>query len=305
MVAAMKHLILHVGAPKTGSSLVQKALQANKDKLDGLGYRTLVRHEFDAATDKAHGRWRRGRRRPELLTTALEQLRESVDGAENLIVSHEDLLGPIGSFRQGQLYQDAELVLRTAVDVLQPERVSVILYVRRQDRFVESVYLQMVRQGYAKTFDEFYGPVTPEALRWDDLADRIEASLPDGSEVLVNYFEDISQLGGRGFCRKFVAQIAPRMHVELPFNTTAVNRGYSDVALRIALAANGHLERPDQRKLRAFLDENFSNVTHPKPVLLTTEQRAELLTALVKSNTRLHARVVGDGAPGPYASAAS
>jgi hypothetical protein len=305
MVAAMKHLILHVGAPKTGSSLVQKALHANQERLAGRGYRTFIRHEFDDVTDHAHARWRRGRRnRTELLVTSFESLRDAVDGAENAIVSHEDMLGPIGSFRLGRLYQDAEVVLRTAVDVLKPEQVSVVLYVRRQDRFAESVYLQMVRQGYAKPFDEFYAPVTPDALRWDDLADRIQASLPDGSEVLVNYFEDISELGGRGFCRNFVHQLVPGMRVELPFNTGAVNRGYSDLALRIALAANAQIERDDRRKLRAFLDENFSNVTHPKPVLLTGEQRAELLTALVEPNTRLHARVVGDGTPGPYATAA-
>src|SRR5690606_26237054 len=79
------------------------------------------------------------------------------------------------------------------------------------------------------------------------------------------------------------------------FNTQAVNRGYSEVALQLALVGNALLGKEDAQVLRHVLDEKFSNVTHPPPVLLTPAARERLLVALAASNTALHRLVDGEG----------
>jgi hypothetical protein len=288
----VKHLVLHVGAHKTGTTLVQKALRANREAFATRGYDVLIRNEYENLTEGHHSRWRRQGADLSHVTKAFEMVRDAATH-DSLVISHEDILASVHSFRTGPLYAPADDVLRIAHEVLAPERTTVLLYVRRQDRFVESSYLQTVRVGSTKSFEEFMEPVTTENLRWDTLVEKIKASIPAGSEVRVNYFESIKELHSRPFVREFFQQTGVGVLAKFPFNTEAVNRGYSDAALKLALVGNAELEAEDRRKLRLFLDANFSNVTHPSPLLLTPEQREEMLTALVPANKALHGMITG------------
>jgi hypothetical protein len=284
---SVKHLVLHVGAHKTGTTLVQKALQTNREAFAGCGYDVLVRNEYENLTQGYHSRWRRKAGSLGNVTKAFEMVRDAATH-DGLVISHEDLLASVHSFRTGPLYAPADSILRIAHKVLEPERTTVLLYVRRQDRFVESSYLQTVRMGSTKSFAEFMKPVTTDNLRWDSLVEKIKDSVPAGSDVRVNYFESIKELRSRPFVREFFQQTGVDVVPKFPFNTEAVNRGYSDSALKLALVGNAELESEDRRRLRLFLDANFSNVTHRSPLLLTKEQREEMLSALAPSNKALH-----------------
>ncbi|GGM27597.1 hypothetical protein ACFQBY_13810 [Promicromonospora citrea] len=286
----MKHLVLHVGAHKTGTTLVQKALRANRAAFAERGYDVLTRNEYEDVTQGYHVRWRRQGGDLQNVTTAFELLRDSLTH-DSLVLSHEDLLASVHSFRTGPLYAPAGEVLRRALDVLRPERTTVLFAVRRQDRFVESSYLQTVRVGSTKTFSEFMAPVIPENLRWDVLVETMRAALPADAELHLTYFESIKELRARNFVREFFRQTGVGVSPEFTFNTDAVNRGYSDVALKLALVGNAELEPEDRRKLRLFLDASFSNATHPSPLLLTPGQREEMLTALAPFNKALHEMV--------------
>ena len=290
----MKHVVLHAGAAKTGTTLLQKALNASRAAFDAQGYAVLVRHDFEAATDRAHARWRRKGGSIRQVNVGFSRLRDHLHH-ENLVLSHEDLFATVQSFRVGPVYRAADDVLRIAHEELRPERTTLLFYVRQQDRFVESAYLQTVRMGSTLTFEEFMEPVTAENLRWDVLVDKMRGALPDGAELKVKYFECIGALKAKGFVRDFFAATGAGVAPELSFNTEAVNRGYSEVALQLARFGNGLLEKDDAQALRRFLDANLSNVTHPAPRLLTPEQRHELLTALLPSNKALHDMIGADG----------
>lgn len=294
----MKHVVLHAGAAKTGTTLLQKALLATREAFDAEGYAVLVRHDFEAATGRAHARWRRQGASIREVNAGFSSLRDQLQH-ENLVLSHEDLFATVQSFRAGPVYQAAGDVLRIAQEELRPERTKVLFYVRRQDKFVESAYLQTVRMGSTLTFEEFMEPVRVENLRWDVLVDSMRGALPGSADLKVKYFECIGELKAKGFVRDFFAEVGAGVAPQFSFNTTTVNRGFSDVALELARFGNGLLEKQDAQALRRFLDANFSNLTHPAPRLLTPEQRAELLTALLPSNRALHDMIGGDG-PTPY-----
>ncbi|MFD2793248.1 hypothetical protein ACFS27_06775 [Promicromonospora vindobonensis] len=294
----MKHLVLHAGAHKTGTTLVQKALQANREAFGKKGYEVLVRNEYEIATGRVHSLWRRQGLAISNVNRGFAILRGQLEH-ENLVLSHEDLLASVHSFRKGPIYGTAGDVLRIAHEELRPERTTLLFYVRRQDRFVESSYLQTVRMGSTLTFEEFMEPVIDENLRWDVLIDQMRDALPEGTEIKVKYFETIKTLKSRHFVRNFFQETGVGVVPKFPFNTEGVNRGYSDVALKLALVGNAELEKEDSRTLRHFLDANFSNVTHPAPRLLTPEQREHMLTALAPSNKALHDMMGADGSS-PY-----
>ena len=294
----MKHLVLHAGAHKTGTTLVQKALQANREAFGAKGYEVLVRNDYEIATGRVHSRWRRQGLDISNVNLGFSILRDQLEH-ENLVLSHEDLLASVHSFRTGPIYGTAGDVLRIAHEELRPERTTFLFYVRRQDRFVESSYLQTVRMGSTLTFEEFMEPVTEESLRWDTLIEHMRDALPEGTEIKVKYFESIKTLKSRNFVRNFFADTGTGVIPKFPFNTEGVNRGYSDVALKLALVGNAELEKSDSRTLRHFLDANFSNVTHPSPRLLGAEQREQLLAALAPSNKALHDMIGADGTS-PY-----
>lgn len=298
----MEHLVLHVGLPKTGSTLAQKALQSSRSKLSRHGYELLVRHEFEDRTRKLHRGWRMGRRPFRAVTNSATAIRDSV-AAKRLVVSHEDMLGSLRCFRvDDRPYPEAARVLSEFRRVLAPERLTVVLYLRRQDRFLESIYLQLLRMGsMTETFENFRSRSDVGAFRWDDLVERVRGAVEPGDTVEVRYFESISDLGGRGFCAEFFRATGVGVTPKISFDTSAVNRGYSDVAMRIALAANAHLSRDDRIALRRFLDQNFSNTTHDKPHLLGEDQRAAMLGDLADSNRRLHDMLGGsESEPHPY-----
>lgn len=294
----MKHLVLHAGAHKTGTTLVQKALQANQEAFGRKGYEVFVRNDYEVATGRVHSRWRRKGGSIRNVNLGFSLLRDQL-AHENLVLSHEDLLASVDSFRHGAIYGTAPDVLRIAHEELRPERTTFLFYVRRQDRFVESSYLQKVRMGSTLTFQEFMEPVTAERLRWDVLVEQMRDALPEGTEIKVKYFETIKELKSRPFVRDFFAETGVGVAPEFPFNTQGVNRGYSDVALKLALVGNAELDLDDSRTLRHFLDANFSNVTHPSPRLLSPEQRQDLLTALAPSNKALHDLIGAEG-ESPY-----
>lgn len=299
-VVRVKRLTLHVGLPKTGTSLLQKMLNNERPRLVDAGWHVLTRGEFDEVTRRQHVRWRRRPKKLAGLDSAFEILAERFADAEHLVISHEDLLGGIVSFQSGRPYPDAQLVLERCRDILRPQELRVIVYLRRPDRYIESVYLQLIRVGQSMTFDQFladYFP-GPAAVDWLDLMERIERAVGRDA-TRANYFESIRN-GARSFCESFAAEIGIGHRLSFGFATERVNRGYSEVALRIALAANGLLQSNDRRELRRFLDDHFSNRTHQAPILLTDELRTELLASLRDAHEMLHDRFLSDRAGSPY-----
>lgn len=296
-----EELVLHVGLPKAGSSLLQKCLQSQREACAEQGTRVISRGEFDELTGRRHLRWRRHSTDASGLAEALEPLGE-LASERRVVISHEDLLGSITSFRSGRMYPWAGDVLHELVRVVRPERLRVLLYVRRQDRFLESVYLQLIRVGESLTFEAFLaGFREPASLSWSDLAVRIEDAVDahDG-ELVADYFEQINH-GARQFCRDFMARAGLPRPTNLGFATQRVNRGYSEPALVIARAANPVLNGNDRRLMRRFLDEHFSNRTHPRPHLLDDDQRTELLASLADDNQAFHERYAAPHGGASYA----
>ncbi|MGB3404808.1 MAG: hypothetical protein WBA77_19140 [Microcoleaceae cyanobacterium] len=144
MKSSPKTVYLHIGLHKTGSTTIQHFLKDNKNILLKLGYLYPEsgsvysgQHNLswqlsqDPRYSRQYGGWE------ELYT---EIASTSVN---NVILSSEDF----------EILKPKQINLLRLK--LQPYHTKIIVYIRRQDSLIQSVYTQQVKGGLKKTFEEF------------------------------------------------------------------------------------------------------------------------------------------------------
>jgi hypothetical protein len=260
---------IHVGAHKTGTSLVQRHLERFPETYAGHGLDFVTRG--DMAELVAYGEAMVSR--PELLRGRLEAFRAD-PSSRALFGSNENMLGPPFVAGVPGLYPHARRNLTALAAICEGAPTKIFLSVRRQSAFVESWYLQTVHMGSSQTFDEWLASVDLSALSWRPIVETmLEHFGEDGVEVVD--FEIVRQ-GQGAYLGRFLRVLDPDFDdtVDPP---TPYNRSVSERGLRMALAANPYLESAEERRaLRKLLQWHFSNVDSPRPVLLGPEQKAAL-----------------------------
>ena len=158
---ASKRVVFHLGIPKTGSSVLQIFLAKNRERLLEQGFDYPQTGEFDMAVggeiSSGNGAYLArcllpnenhekitGMHADAEITKVLDAIRSS--SASTVILSSELFV-----FADPNLISD---FLRTLRDF--GVRPTVMYYIRRQDQFLTSSYIQMVkRHGYSGSPDEY------------------------------------------------------------------------------------------------------------------------------------------------------
>lgn len=165
-------LICHIGTPKTASTFLQFTCQANAEflKNHGVIYADLKAPSpnhitlFYASAIKAHPFSRDfgvsseedvKRLREELSQSIAAQI-ASAPWAHTMVMSSENLAGNLNNSR----------AIQNLYDLVAPhfDEVEILVYLRRQDEAILSMYAEFMRRGFSgKTFEEFIdwviGPV--------------------------------------------------------------------------------------------------------------------------------------------------
>lgn len=269
MSSRTAQVVYHVGAHKTGTSLVQSYLAQNRRALRKQDLTYLARgvletwvRGIDGESDERDGLSRK-------LAEAFERRPNGV-----VVASYENTLGiPFVAKRTG-LYPKAAERAAALREVLAPYSAKVVLSIRPQASFLESYYIQTVQQGGYQTFDDWFGKLDRKALSWRPTIDALVTAF--GREhVEVIDFGTIRN-GALAYLRNFLDRVDPDVRLD-DAEAPRDNASLSDKGLRIALAANPHLTDKDERiALRRFLQEHFPNTRYPRPVLLSEAQRARL-----------------------------
>ena len=143
----MKKLYLHIGLHKTGSTSLQSFLCENKDKL--LKSRYLYPNQGLSANGKCHHNlaWQAtSDQRYDQSLGSFKSLNNEIELsiADKVIISSED-------FSKAKLKD-----IRYIYSKLNSYDVRIVVYIKRQDLRVQSVYSQMVKSGtYFKSIDSF------------------------------------------------------------------------------------------------------------------------------------------------------
>lgn len=308
-MAAKYAVILHLGAHKTGTSVLQKYMRDRPREMAGYRARMISR------TDTNHliGWGSKVIEEPELLraaVTAAGQQRlssavlkripvlRSIAGPmpRTVIVSHENSLGRPVDPDGDSLYPFAEAranALKTSVGMLKPRAV---FYLRSQEQFLESYYLQTVHQGSTLRFRQWLESVNLDAASWVPVIEKLAAAFGD-DHVVVRDFAEIKQ-GQNQFIENFLRICDPSLNPSVDYGASR-NLSVSARGLEVALATNPYLETPAERKAsRVFLQANFNNSTGARPELFTEQEKAELKQRYGAENQELLARFA-DPVSGP------
>lgn len=264
-----KTVVLHVGAHKTGTSLLQKYMRDNVQLLR----RHRIWYLSRGSMNNYVGWGDKLLRDPDPLARTIRQTLR-IPWFKLLIASHENTLGrPFAkdALDSSHLYPRAPEIIDALGELLRPYRPKIFLSIRPQDQFLESYYLQSVHEGRYETFEAWLDKIDLDAVSWIPIANKLFDTFGRDRVEIVD-FRLIKQ-GQDAYIKHFFTRIDPRysFNVEYPARR---NPSISDKGLRMALAANPHLKSGQERKLlRKFLQKHFSNLRHPRPVLLSDEQK--------------------------------
>jgi hypothetical protein len=283
-------VVIHVGAHKTGTSLVQKYFRDNPEITEALGIAQISRTDGDVLVD-----WGQFlHERPEALRSRLEE--EAAKRPSLILFSHENTLGqPFLPDRPG-LYPDASRNAKALAGICDGFETHVVFYVRPMADFLESYYIQTVQEGLVHSFADWYGSLTGSTL-WSPVVEALEGAF-GADRVIVGDFAEMSA-GQNQFLRQFMTRTGIPQPPSVKYRPIR-NPSISARGLEIAFDINQYLHNDDERMLvRRFLQKHFSNQKEDRARPMPEELRRSITDGAAAEYERLAARAAADLASPP------
>lgn len=286
-------LIFHIGIPKTGTSLIQKAMRRLRPRLRSRGVAYLDRGQITELA--GFGAWLEDPTNLAAQGGFLGEVAELAGRAvgpdqTTLLVSNEGAAGHSRTF-DTPFWPRARPAVTSLIEAIAPARTQLVVYVRRQDRLLESLYMERIHRGNVVEWPDFRDRVCgDDRVRYGELIDQI-IDIPTVTEIRVRPFEIIGA-GAAAFVADFLDGIGQsELTADIPARILAVsNPSYTDPAWRAALAVNSLLETNEQRtNFRRFIRTLFPADSYPEAPLLNEDERLDLLARYRSHNERLFA----------------
>ena len=272
----MTTLIIHMGAHKTASTLLQQRLAKQSDALHAQGVNFQAKESYALGGELMH--------HSPLSLQRLTELSALLHTSE-----HDKILwsceGFMGDFYQH--YANQEPLLSDLATITKGVEVVWVLYVRRQDTFIESLYQQMMKEGRAPSWSDYYASIAHHPYDWNCICEHIAAHFPQ-SDYHVFPYEMIEEDSGAS-----IQALAEVMGVRLDVQATGViNPSLSPLGMRLGALTpyvpSGKLRYAYRRLLQAGFPKRRAHA------LLSDHERAQLLDAYKQSNQQLFERWVRD-----------
>ena len=271
----MTDLYIHIGTHKTGTTTIQHALRTVDNTSQQEGWKYLKTPRIARELMRAE-KYDRGLVRN--FHTELQDLLRRGESTEfpspRFVMSSEALSGLATNG-----YQNSSIVASMLREATKQYEVKLIVYLRRQDDFVESMYTQIIHQGESFSFKEFLtGYEGVDALNYSRMLQDFRIYFGDHN-LIVKSYHDASE---RGLLRDFAEVI--NSVVLSNASGERKNPSYSPHALNIARVSNPHLDREQKRKLRRAL-QNVMPKNQAEPFsYFYEEERSIFLEKYAPSN---------------------
>lgn len=267
----MKKLTLHLGMHRCASTSTQNLLKTNHAVLSGRGIDVLLRrdmlsgkginirtwHRIGATDPRAWGSKRR-------FVSSINQM-----PGDHVILSEEGLVGTMPAVLSRDFYPHMDHFLARIEPLVQHFNVRLRFIVRRQDRFLTSVYAFRLMRGLTDDFETFLRSFPRQCFDWDKLTTSLDnRGLAGGTRIAVmdSWTEDDFSDQLMGLLGLEAAGLVPvgRGNRSLPARALrlllAVNR--AGVMTDLAVRKKGLI--PLLRKTEAPTMDTLSNLFSPK-----------------------------------------
>jgi hypothetical protein len=283
-MSKQSELYIHIGTHKTGTTAIRKAIRSHKKKLGREGIRDIGRplHFKKIRLSESINEEIADFSKKEL---AMQIKRESLFGRNKLIISAEHFCGNVCTG-----YDNSQVVaeyLKAITDEL-PVRVRIIVYLRRQDNFVQSMYTQLIKEGASFEFEEYLDDLQKDAFNWERLVNGYAKQF--GSENIILKKYDKEEMQGLHSLVQGFGEIIGSKFLSKNRDSSSSNNGLSPDAVDLLKKINPYLSEFEQGRLRRILE----NIRPKKPFAaynyFSFTQRNEFLERYTKSNAEIAKR---------------
>ncbi|HEX9702354.1 MAG TPA: hypothetical protein VGA19_05840 [Rhodospirillales bacterium] len=163
----------------------------------------------------------------------------------------------------------------------------IVIVLRRQDTFIESLYNQLLKHGETRDFRDFVGDLPLDNYQWDRVVDTYAGHF-GADRVTVVPFEG-RVLAGVG-CENFIEGVFKAIDLPMKVDISALpikNPSLPPRALEIQRLANRLLPLAEAETLAKHFVDTMPKNPGEKYELFDPDRRAELLAGYRDSNRRL------------------
>jgi len=245
----MKKLTLHLGLHRCASTTLQSVLKANRAMLADRGIGIVLRADMEASKALDMRAWHRRYAVDPRSWTMQSRFTEMAMEMpfEHLIVSEENLIGTMPAVSSNRVYPNLGYFLHHLKPLKKNFDLQLRFVVRRQDRFVESVYAFRVARGMTENFRSFLSRFPPGCFDWRILTKELDKiDMGDTSQIAVMDVWPRNMLG-KGLA-DFVGADCEGLT-----STGRGNRSVSKQSLPLLLALNRSGIMPDYSERKSIL----------------------------------------------------
>jgi hypothetical protein len=255
-------IVFHVGAHKTGSTLIQNALKSNIGLLRDAGWGYKPKAHWIQKMGQTPADFYIQRRRERDLAKARDSLMRFLDAhdADNVVMSSEGTLASPDPSRPhflaspanpGLYLVESDSVIDWYSEVFSGLDLTMVFYARRQDSFLDSLYLENLRQGRRVGKKSLLQLLDTDRLSWRPVLQRLKEEF----NLEVRCFESIRTAGSEAFVRDFFQVLDESLgeQVEVPANI--VNISLRDPFLQLAEGASRLFKTKNSKVHKKFVKQ--------------------------------------------------
>lgn len=236
----MTDIYIHIGTHKTGSTMIQHGLRDTSQSNPEEGWI----YSGTTATAKEIMRAEQyDKTLVQRFNVEVQRMIQRAKSAHTVVLSSEALSG-----LPNDGYQNSNVVVSMLRDATNQYNVKIVIFLRRQDSFVESMYTQNIHEGRSLDFESFLERYSsPDALDYRRMLNDLSSCFGDQNLFVRSYHESSKT----GLLADFGEIIGSK---SLGFSGQGEkNPSYSRPALEIAKICNRSLDQSRKRQLRRAL----------------------------------------------------
>jgi len=268
----MIELKIHIGIHKTGSTSIQRSLDRYRYKnlRYGVGYipMTSIFNKFTNVYDYDDDLVNESR-------LTIDDYIKQHPGINKFVISSENLCGDA---RNG--YLNSKNIAKMLYQVTLDYKVKLVIYIRRQDQFVESLYAHLLERGEFINFQDFLLSLPKEAFNWKSLILEYE-NIFGLDNINVNSYGSFSYTEN-----KLLKDFSKLLGIPEMTYVNA-NRRSSSVAVGFQRCINKFFSKEDSYIGRRIIQESNVQLPFNNCLYFSHEQRKAFLDKYLDSNFEL------------------